>query len=249
LGENTEHWSDRVDMTLNGSHLVRIVVTYLDPVLIQYIVLNHVLAYSDAQTNPAAFDTELHKVMNNLGSRNEMLFVVTITTPFYMEQASNENVVNVKLPVEQMALISTSDVRMYPTHEDHILDENIDITHGPVHGIVGYPIAIMDQTQCILVMDRYTTTLTLDVPFVTLSEISQGSQFWSIPYFPLFEEDHAHPTPTFDTRFDFSREAQLATPPTPSWEPNAIKDGTNWDLYWQEMGRYIWNVVITASRH
>ena len=249
LGKNTEHWSDYVDLTLDGSQLVRIIVTYLDPVLIQYVVLNHVLAYSNAQITPTAFDSELKNIMNNLGKRDEMLFVVTITTPFYKEQAYNENVLYVRLPIEQMDLISTADIRIPPTHEDHILDESIDITHGPVYGIVGYPIAIMNQTQCVLVMDLYTTTLTLDVPFVNLGETSQGAQFWSIPYHPLVMEDNTHPTPTLDPYFDFSRGYQLATPPTPNWEPNAVNDRTNWDLYWQEMGRYIWNVVITASHH
>lgn len=249
LGKNTEHWSDRVDLVLNDSQMVRIVITYLDPVLIQYVMLNHVLAYSNAQEYPDAFDNEVHLVMNNLGERNEMLFIVTITTPFYVEQASNANVTMVKFPVEEMALISTADVRIYPAHEDHILDENIDITHGPVHGIVGYPIAIMNQTQCMLIMDQYTTTLTLDVPSINLGGMSQGPQFWSIPYFPLVSEDHVYPTPTVDFYFDFSRESQLATPPTPNWNSNAVDDATNWDLYWQEMGRYIWNVVITASHH
>lgn len=255
LGENTEHWSDRVDIAIDESQMVRIVITYLDPILIQYIVLNHVLSnqgFQNVSTTPEAdteFDKVLKRVMKNLGERNEMLFIVTITTPFYREQAYNSNVLTVRIPIERMELISTADVRLTPTHEDHILDKSIDITHGPVHGFVGYPIAIMDQTQCILVMDKYTTTLTLDVPYISLGSTQFDSKFWSIPYHPLVMEENSHPVPTVDPHFDFSRNSQLATPPTPHWVPNAKDDETDWDLYWQEMGRYIWNVVITASHH
>jgi hypothetical protein len=41
LGQNMAHWSDHVDIVNDNSHMVRVTVTYLDPVLVQYIVLNY----------------------------------------------------------------------------------------------------------------------------------------------------------------------------------------------------------------
>jgi len=43
---------------------------------------------------------------------------------------------------------------------------------------------------------------------------------------------------------------KLSEPPTPSWTPIPSFDNTNsQQLYWEEMGRYIWNLVITQSHH
>jgi hypothetical protein len=247
LGKNTDHWSDQVDLAIDENNMIRIVVTYLDPVLIEYILLNQNLA--DAAMGQVDFGNELGTEINELGGRNEMLFIVTITTPFYREQAFNNSVLTVRLPIEQMTLISASDVRVPPTHEDHILDEQIDITHGPVSGIVGYPLAIVDQGQCLWIIDPSSNTLTLDVPSVTLGTTVLGPQFWNIPYRPLIKEVNPEPIATFDPYYDQSRFGKIDTPPTPTWRPNAQNSDTNWTVYWEDMGRYIWNLVITESHH
>lgn len=249
LGKNIEHWSDRVDVAIDDFHMVRIVVTYLDPVLIQYIVLNHVLNYPDMSMDDAGFSARLTETMIRLGSRNEMLFIITITSPFYREQAYNDHVLNVRIPIEEMTLISSGDVRVTPTHEDHILDESIDITHGPVSGIVGYPLAVMDQGQCVWIVDQWTNFLTLDIPWVALGTNTFQAQFWNIPYRPLVMENNSHQVPTHDPNYDWNPVSKRAAPPTPSWEPNAQFDNTDWTIYWQEMGRYIWSLVITESFH
>lgn len=249
LGQNLDHWSDKVDIALDDYHMVRIVVTYLDPILIQYIVLNHVLNYSDGFVDDAVFSTTLTETMDRLKRRDEILFIVTVTSPFYREQAYNDNVLTVRIPIEQMALINSSDMRVTPTHEDHILDENIDITHGPVSGIVGYPLAIMEREQCVWILDYWTNNLTLEVPSITLGNTTFGAQFWNIPYLPLVMEMNNPQIPTIDPNYEWNPVRILATPPTPHWEPNAQVDNTDWTIYWQDMGRYIWSLVITESHH
>ena len=256
LGKNTEHWSDQVNIAIDDYQMVRIVVTYLDPVLIQYIALNYVLddtgyVYNGSNTPIGidAFDYEVNQIMTKLGGRNEMLFVVTVTSPFYREQAYNNNVLTVRIPIELMELINSADIRVPPTHEDHILDENIDITHGPVSGIVGYPLAIIYQNQCVWIVDQWTNTLTLDVPSVTLGNTLFEPQFWSIPYQPLIMEYDNHPVPTYDPNYEWNPIHALDAPPTPNWEPNVQFDDTNWTLYWEDIGRYLWNLVITESHH
>lgn len=255
LGKNTQHWSDQVNIATDDTHMVRIMITYLDPVLIQYIVLNDVLnSYiPNGPSTPPSTDYlnyRLSNAMQTLGKRNELLFLVTITSPFYREQAYNNTVLTVQLPIEQLELVNTADVRVIPAHEDHILDENMDISHGPISGIVGYPLEVQNKTECTRVTDEFTTTLTLDIPSVTMgSNAPFGVQFWRIPFQPLVTEKDIHLTPTYDPYYASNPVYPLATPPTPYWEPNAQTDHTDWTAYWNDMGRYIWNVVITESLH
>ena len=250
LGKNTQHWSDQINVATDDAHMVRIMITYLDPVLIQYIVLNNILNDPLNSLDPTNFNNALNTTMQKLSNRNELLFVVTILSPFYNEQAYNGTVLTVRLPIEQLELVSASDVRATPVHEDHILDENMDITHGPISGIVGYPLAVLNQSQCIAVADDYTTMLTLDVPSITLgSNPPSVARFWHIPYQALVMENNNHPTPTHDPYYDSNAVTPLSTPPTPNWKPNAQSDDTDWTTYWNDMGRYIWNIVIAESHH
>lgn len=249
LGENARHLSDHVDLATNDTNMVRIVITYLDPILIQYIVLNHLLNGSDRINTPMRvedFDEKLKETMRKLGERNEMLFLVTITSPFYIAQAYNSNILTVKLPIKEMTLINGSDRRVEPTHTDYVLGENIDITHGPVSGIVGYPVAVMEHDQCVGITDRWTTSLNLRIPSIQLGNDNFDVRIWNIPYRSLVMQDDNHPIPTYDPRF-LTPVAKLATPPIPNWTPNAQTDDTNWTIYWEDMGKYIWNFVITES--
>jgi hypothetical protein len=248
LGINMNHWSDYVDIATKENNMVRIVVTYLDPTLIQYIYLNHILAGSNTMRTDE-FTTEVGRRMTELGGLNEMLFLVTITTPFYWEQSFNGTVLTVRIPIEKMTLINASDVRVTPTHEDHILDELLDISHGPVHGIVGFPFGIMNGTDCTRIVDQYTNSLTLDVPQVFLGGIDVGPQFWNIPHHPLVMEFDSTVLPTLDPYYDSTRLGRLETPPTPTWIANAQSLDINWKMYWEDMGRFVWNVVIMESHH
>jgi len=257
LGQNMEHWSAQVDIVNDSTHMVRVTVTYLDPALIQYIVLNHLINEPDYLSsvvnlplNVMSFDFELDKVMQHLGERNEMLFIVTITSPFYSTQAFNSTDLTVKLPIEQMTLSSASNMQVKPTHFDHILNESMDITQGPVSGIVGYPIAILQkQDQCALVIDQWTNTLTLDIPSIKLGSASSAQKFWNIPYRSLVMQSDIHPTPTYDPYALYNPINRLGEPPTPNWTPIPSYDNTNWQLYWENMGRYVWGLVITESHH
>jgi len=251
LGGNAEHLSDRVDLASNDTNMVRITITYLDPVLIQYIVLNHLLNRPDRTTDPVGtedFDQQLKEIMKNLGGRNEMLFLVTITSPFYRAQAYNSNVLTVQIPIKEMILINGSDREVEPTHADYVLGENIDITHGPVSGIVGYPIAVMEHDQCMGITDQWTTTFNLKIPRIKLGEHEFDTRIWIIPYRSLVMQDDSSLVPTYDPRM-MTPVGKLDSPPIPSWTPNAQVDTTNWTTYWEDMGRYIWNYVVNESHH
>ena len=250
LVKNAEHLSDQVDIATNDTNMVRVTVTYLDPELIQYIILNQYLndPFLINEKNLDSFNSDLKQIMNRLGDRNEILFLVTITSPFYIEQAYNSNVLTIRLPITELTLINGSGRRVKPSHPDYILNAPIDITHGPVSGIVGYPVAVVDQGQCAPSIDKWTNSLTLELSKIKLGDTEMSTQVWSIPYRSLLMSDGNYPTPTFDSIMG-TPIGKLETPPTPHWIPNAKDDPTNPLLYWNEMGKYIWNYVINESNH
>jgi hypothetical protein len=251
LGKNTERWSKFVDISLVDNEMVRITVTYLDPVLVQYIVLNHMLTpnVNEISGDLNAFTSKITTVMNELSGRNEMLFVVTITSQTYDKQALRDQILTVEIPVKRMALVNGSDLPAYPTHDDHILNKTINITHGPVGGIIGYPISVLLDENCAWVIDQYTNTLTLDVPSVTLGGEQSGPQYWNIPYQALIKTSFSSSSPTYDSNLDVSRIHRYTEPPKPNWTPNTDVDITNWKDYWEEMGGYIWNLIIMDDYH
>ncbi len=243
LWRGTKHWSDYVDVAIDDTQMVRITVTYIDPALVEYIILNNVLFLNATNDDTNTFISKLSTVLNKLAERDEMLFMLIITAPTYSEQAYNTNVLNVKIPLRNIALINGSDLRVYPTHDDHILDETIQITHGPVAGVVGYPISVKVQENCTWVIDEHTNALTLDVPDVTLGETKLGSQFWHVPYRSLIEVDIGNANIVYDPYIDLGRIQRLEEPPRPNWVPNAIKDMTD-QTYWEDMGRFIWDYFM-----
>jgi len=251
LGQNMQHWSYQVDIVNSNSHVVRITVTYLDPVLIQYIVLNHLINDPNYSAGAASslmdansYDSKVSSTLLQLSNRNELLFVVTITAPYYDRQNYSSNDLTVTLAIKQMTLNSTANTKIQPTHFDGILAENMDINHGPVSGIVGYPIALSNDIQCDLVIDQFTNTLTLDIPSITLGNIPSGNKFWSIPYRSLVMQTDIYPTPTSDPNIMSNPITQFDEPPIPNW-PNTQESAT----YWEGMGRYLWSVVISESHH
>lgn len=251
LGQNMEHWSYQVDIVNDNSHVVRITVTYLDPVLVEYLVLNYLINDPNYVANlinsplsVPSFEPQLESTLQQLGSRNEMLFIVTITSPFYNRQIFNNTDLTVNLAIQQMTLSSASSTQVKPTHIDSILNENIDINHGPVSGIVGFPIALMNDIQCNQVIDQFTNTLTLDIPSITLGNRPSGNKFWSIPYHSLVMESDTHPTPTNDPNILNNPITKFDEPPIPNW-PNTQENA----IYWEGMGRYLWSLVISESHH
>lgn len=248
LMSNVEHLSDQVDIVANDTNMVRITITYLDPELIQYIILNHYL--NDPvlinEKNIDNFNSEMGQIMKKLADRNEILFLVTITSPFYFDQAYNSNVLTVKIPITEMKLINGSGREIKPSHPDYILNAPIDITHGPVSGIVAYPVGVINQGQCASTVDKWTNSLTLLLPKVTLGNTDFTSPVWNIPYRSLLMSDGNYPTPTYDPLMEMPV-SKLEAPPTPHWIPNAKEDPTNPLLYWNEMGKYIWNYMINQS--
>lgn len=249
LAESTEHWSDYVDVAIDNRQMVRITVIYIHPSLVEYIVLNHAFSPAINMTydDLSKFKSKVYAVLDKLAERKEMLFLVVITAPSYTKQAYGDQVLKVQIPLTAMALINGADLMVYPIHDDHVLDEPVDITHEPVAGIIGYPVAVSKQEICTWVIDQYTNVLILDVPSISLGGAQFGKQFWNIPYHSLIELNTGVLRPVYDPSMDLGRIHLYTEPPTPYWNPDTT-DQTIWKNYWEEMGGYTWNILYSASR-
>jgi hypothetical protein len=245
LVEAIQHSSDQRDFAYDNKQMVRITITYLDPVLVQYILLNDALVNKNGE-EAGVFETELGNTFNKLANRQELLFVVILTTSHYDPQAYGGNLLTVSLPVAELRLFNTGNINVSPTHFDHSLDEKIIISRGPISGVVGYPISVITQNNCAELMDQWTTSLTLDVSAVTVNTMKFDSQFWRIGYTPLMQDNaqpvvnNALPTPITD----INQLSPTEQPPTPFWNPSS-NDITDWNVYWETMSRYLWEVFLT----
>jgi len=260
LGENTDHWSEYVDLARDDGQMIRVTITLIDPVLIQYIVLNHALsnAMNAVPMTEEQFNNTVAFVMNRFGEREELLFLVTITSPSYISQAYGSQLLTAVIPFENIELISTSDMRVPHTHDDHNLSEAIPISNGPSFGYIGFPLAISHEGNCVFIMDNWNTTLTLEVPSARLGDKEFGVQSWTLPYYRLVEQSTEHPETAFyryekHSTIPFENLSSRISPPSPVWNPNSVLDGIGqdayWQTYWQDMGRYFWYLVMTESHH
>ncbi len=253
LAEVTRQSSDYMDFVLADKRMVRVMITYLDPLLIQYIVLNNVLDPSNGiNKNIDDFKTELKTVTDKIAQREELLFVVTITAPTYYEQAYGDNVLKIILPIDKLALFNAGTVTVYPRHYDRNLAENVDISHGPAMGVVGYPISVLGQNGCIGVLDQWTTSLTLDLPSVAVGSANFDKPFWKILYSPPSLQDDNHSVTyvnnqlsTLQSNDYINRMSRKDQPPLPFSNINSAVNSAIQQTYWEDMGRYLWGVFLT----
>jgi len=243
LGKNMKLWSDYKNIIGDDGQMIRVSITYLDPVLVQYIILNDVLSLPFDNIDQMNLITRIQNEMDNLAKYDRLLFVIVITTPIY-----NGTNLSVDIPVENLILVNSDGMKTIPPQYDYLLTEVIDITQGPVFGIMGYPVSVISEETCIPFLNEQTSSLTLDLGKHVLGETSFNSQFWNISYQSLITQEDSHTIPTYDQSYD-SRLTKLEQPPIPDLRTVAGFDEKTARYYWEDMGRYFWNVLIGDSGH
>lgn len=237
LREYIKQRSDYEDVIME-ERTVRITITYLDPILVQFVILNEALLPPNNLMDQTWLEGQIQDAMTKLAGRDEILFTITITSQF------QESALYVDFPVTELELISTSGRRASPTHFDPILGEHNNVSNKPLYGVVGYPVSLLLQGNCAGVVDLWTTSLTLDHNESLAKENPFYHRFWNISYKTLVVlQGNTRPVPTVDPFFDISRYSKSNTPPYPDILAN--DDSANY--YWEEMGRYIWNRVVTMD--
>lgn len=239
LENETQDWSSKVDfLNQEGNQGVRIVVTFLSPELLQAVILNESLRSLRVTDT---FDNVLRNSLDRIASRNELLFLVTITSsqPTVPGQASL-----LQFPVKKLTLTNTAAISIAAGHYDPVLNNPINLSSGPISAMVAFPIAVEKNGQCIWLFDpKWTTSLTLSVPSITLDGRSFSYSTWPIDYIPPLQAGNEISPASFFTdtlTADPLKYTPLNTPPSPFW--NAPEsDQTYWMQYWQDMGRFIWS--------
>lgn len=258
LAVNAEHWSEFRDLARDDNRMIRVTITLIDPILVQYIVLNHALrneVITGLTMTPEDFDATIKAVMARFGERKELLFLVTVTSPEYVNQPYGERALTAQIPFEEMVMINASDMRVASSHDDHNLSEPITINGGPQHGYIGFPLAVLHQGNCIFIMDLWNTTATLEVGSAQLGDKEFQRLSWTIPYYPLVEQTSEHPVTGFYAveqymSLDVNLIQPQANPPQPAWNPNSeLPEGASWRPYWQNVGSYLWYLVMDPAHH
>jgi hypothetical protein len=237
LGRQIKQWSDYEDVIIDGQ-IVRITITYLDPMLVQYIVLNEALASPNNLLDQSWFESQIQAAMTSLANRNKIMFIITVASQF------QESALYLNLPITNLELTSSSVEGVQLAHYDSILSERIDVSHKPVYGYLGYPVAAWSQGNCVAIVDQQTTSLKLDHKASLESEHPFYPLYWNISYPSLVSlQGNEHQIPTVDPFIDFNRFSKSEVPPL----PNLFMNDANMTTYWEEMARYIWGKVILIN--
>ena len=234
----TERWSNSIDIHLESKN-IRITITYVSPELVQTIILNHYLFRRMGGFLDGRFDTEILSKMNNLASRNEHIFFVTLTASRYEEATSFNNPVIVQLPLQSLVVTNSENVKVVPQHDDHNLEERIDLTHGPAYGYISYPMAVtkvlIDHETCEFLLNKATDThLTLSMPYIEVNGTRYETGSWMLEYIPLL---------IIALNSNLSNNSlQVEKNPAhfvPDTEPPAWPASENGE-YWEKLARFIW---------
>ena len=237
LASQTERWSDSIDISLE-SKFVRITITYLSPELIQTIIVNHYLFRRMGNFLNGSLENEVASKMERIANRNEHIFLATLTASTYEQDTSYTDPVIVQLPLQSLALTNSSNVQVIPQHDDHNLEERIDLTQGPAHGSFSYPMAVMVNEKCEFLMDETTNMhLVLSIPYLDINGTRYETCPWVLEYTPLLNIA-LDPNP-MENRLQVSQTPDHFRPTDDP--PVSITPVT--PEYWETMARFIWHEV------
>ncbi len=239
LIKETKRWSDSETIKLDDSSEAQITVTFISPELIQAVYLSQVLKYRFFTSD---FPTQIQEVLNSISARDELLFLVTVTTT----NNGNPNSIShtIDIPISKMKLNNSEDLAVEPNHDDHNLEQPIHSSLEPVFGYLAYP--LLSNNECRWILDpKFNTNIVLTVPNILMDGAGETPYTWTIPYTPLVNGNIPSEAPVYaiPPGFDTNLISTLAVPPNPAMNPN----GTNPPSYWQDFARYVWNQVTLGN--
>lgn len=243
LTYETKRWSDVETIKLDDTGEAQIVITFLSPELIQAVFLNEVLEHRLLLYD---FENQAQTVFNIIAERDELLFLVTVTT-------TNNNITTtiphiIDIPIKQMTMMNAEDLPVSPRHDDHTLDQPINSSFEPVSGYLAYPLAIMSGNACEWILNpKFNTSIVITVPSIEQDGSNNGPYTWTIPYLPLVNANIPSPTPEFamPSEFDPSKQV-ISIPPKPVANLSTANEADQ-TTYWQGLARFIWNQMTLGK--
>jgi hypothetical protein len=244
----TRRWSDAETFVLDGSSEAQVTVTFLSPELIQAIYLSGLLKDSLFSVN---FETRTRSILDKLAKRNELLFLVIVSSTKYDNSTLNPAPPVMDLPISEMVLINAEDLKVPPNHDDHTLEQPIYVSCGPVYGYLAYPLAVEENAECKWLLDpTYNTSIVISAPSVLVNGADRGPHTWTIQYESLLDPGLPVWLPSFNSAppgFDQNLLTPLTAPPIPPVNLTTTMDENSIDLFWRDMARFIWGYVMLEN--
>lgn len=244
LKDQATRWSDTETIKLDDLSVIEIIVTFIGPDLVQAVFLNDFLKNGILTSD---FDVQLQTVLNSIADRDELLFLVTVTSTNNNSSNSISHVIDI--PISEMKLNNAGNLESIPGHDDHNLDQPINSSFDPVFGYIAYPLGVLNSNGCNWTLDpKYNTNIVITVPDIKINDAPSRPYTWTIPYKSLINANIPPdplmfiPTPGFNPDLIFP----LAKPPYPLSQL-MVANGSNPDLYWQDFARFIWNQVTLRN--
>lgn len=241
LINETKRWSDTQTIKMDDSSEAQITVTFISPELLQAVYLSHVLKHRFFTSD---FPTQIQGMLNSIANRDELLFLVTVTTTNNGDPNSIVHMID--LPIDNMNLYNSENLKLPPNHDDHNLEQPINSSLEPVFGYLAYPFTMQTFSDCKWFMDpKYNTNIVISVPNILLDGVGNTPYTWTIPYTSLINANIPANLPTFiiPQGFDTNLLTPLRLPPSLAMNPN----GTNPEAYWQNFARYVWNQITLGN--
>jgi hypothetical protein len=234
LATQIERWSDSIDFSF-GTKYIRATVTYLSPELIQTIILNHYLFRKNG-TFLSNFEAQVLSKMETIANRNEHLFFVTLIASNYEQGTSYGEQVIIQLPLQSLVLTNSSNVQVDPLHDDHALEDRIDLTFAPAHGYFSFPMAITVNGNCEFLLDKTNNAhLVLSIPHITINGTNYQTRPWMLDYAPSLAL--ALDSNPMEDRLQLDRTPEHFSPDKDLPVPITPVDSE----YWEKLARFIWH--------
>jgi hypothetical protein len=236
LINETKRWSDTETIKLDDSSEAQITITFISPGLLQSVFLSEVLKHEVFFSD---FESQTQKMLNSVAARDELLFLLTITTTTN-NGATGLSPHTLDVPIKQMELVNSADLRIAPEHDDHNLDQPIKSSSNAVFGYLAYPLAVLTDNECKWVLEpKYNTNIVITVPIIHLDGIAGGPYTWTIPYSSLIHVDIPVDPPMLivPPGFDRNQISSLAVPPS----------GINQTNNWQDFARFVWGQIMLGN--
>lgn len=235
LMDTTKRWSDTEVVKLDDSNEAHITVTFIGPELLQAVILNQILKHNLVHID---FGSQIQEMLNYVGTRDELLFLLTIT----MTNNSGIGLPShtMDIPVKEMLLTNGEDLPIKPRHDDHILDQPIKTSSGPVYGYFAYPLAVLGSNKCHWILEpKYNTSIVITLRAIQIDGVENGPYTWAIPYSSVIYMDEVpnYPELGMPPGFDETLLSPLDTP------PNEIEKSNNW----QDFARFVWHQVTFGN--
>lgn len=235
LISETKRWSDTETIKLDDAeNKVRITLTFISPQLLQAVYLNQVL--KDGYPT-SGFQDQLQIMLNNVASRDELLFLLTISPLSSINPIRH----TVELPIDSIVLNNSENLQVGHSHDDHNLAQPFETSSDAIFGYLAFPFTQLVNSECKWILNpKFNTNIVVTMPYLKVDGNKNGISYsWTIPYTSLINQ-----TVTLDALnfipppgYDFTHVTPSSLPPT---------EISNSSTYDENFAKFIWK-QITGS--